>query len=267
MATALEDRVIEPYGGQPEEHPVRFERSPRWVRVFFNHATIADSKRVRLMHEPNRLPVYYFPKEDVRMDLLEASDHRTPSPYKGDAAYWTLRVGDRVAENAVWSYPNPPPGCPDIRGYLAFYWDKMDAWFEEDDEVFVHPRDPYHRVDVLHSSRHVRVVVGGETVAESHRPRLLFETSLPTRYYIPKVDVRMDLLEPSPTTTRCPYKGKASYWSVRVGDRVFEDFVWGYPAPIAECPKIENLVCFFNERVDAIYVDGERQPVPKTPWS
>jgi len=143
----------------------------------------------------------------------------------------------------------------------------MDAWFEEDDEVFVHPRDPYHRVDVLNSSRHVKVIVGGEVVAETTRPRLLFETGLPTRYYIPKLDVRLDLLTPTNTSTRCPYKGKASYWTVNLGGKEFTDIVWGYPAPIPECPKIENLLCFYDEKVDAVYVDGELQPKPVTPWS
>jgi uncharacterized protein (DUF427 family) len=132
--------------------------------------------------------------------------------------------------------------------------------------VFVHPRDPYHRVDVVHSSRHVKVVVDGEVVAETTRPRLLFETGLPTRYYIPKLDVRMDLLQPTDSVTACPYKGRARYWSVRVGDRTLKDLVWSYPAPIPECPKIEGLLSFYNERVD-IYVDGELQPRPKTQWS
>jgi uncharacterized protein (DUF427 family) len=111
------------------------------------------------------------------------------------------------------------------------------------------------------------VIVGGEVVADSHRPRLLFETGLPTRYYLPKIDVRMDLLEPTDTVTRCPYKGKAQYWSVRVGDKVFRDMVWSYSPSMPECPRIDDLVCFFNERVEAIVVDGERQPVPRTRWS
>ncbi len=143
----------------------------------------------------------------------------------------------------------------------------MDAWYEEEEEIFVHPRDPYKRVDVMQSSRHVRVVMAGETVAETRRYRLLFETGLPTRYYMPKEDVRADLLEPSSTTSRCPYKGLASYWSIKVGGKVFKDFVWTYPDPIPECPKIKDLLCFFNERVDAIYVDGELLAATKTHWS
>ena len=142
----------------------------------------------------------------------------------------------------------------------------MDSWYEEDDEIFVHARDPYTRVDVLNSSRAVRVEVDGKVVAETKRPRLLFETGLPTRYYIPKQDVRMDLLERSESTTRCPYKGVASYWSLRLGNKHYQDLVWSYEAPIPECPKIENLLCFYNEKVD-LYIDGERQDRPHTHWS
>lgn len=175
--------------------------------------------------------------------------------------------GDRAAEHAAWSYPSPPPHRLPLRGYVAFEWSKMDAWFEEDDEVYVHARDPYKRVDVLHSSRHVRVVVAGALVAETRRPSLVFETGLPTRYYVPKADVRMDLLVPTETETRCPYKGVATYYSVRVGMAVVPDVAWYYRHPIPECSKIENLVCFYNERVDALYVDGELQPRPQTRWS
>jgi uncharacterized protein (DUF427 family) len=143
----------------------------------------------------------------------------------------------------------------------------MDRWLEEDDEVWVHPRDPYHRVDVLNSSRHVQVKIGGEIVADTRRPRLLFETGLPTRYYFPKVDVRLDLLADSDTASRCPYKGVASYYSAQVGNQVIQDAAWYYQLPIPECPKIENMICFFDERVEAILVDGEALPRPTTPWS
>ena len=132
--------------------------------------------------------------------------------------------------------------------------------------MFVHPRDPHHRVDVLNSSRHVKVVVYGELVAETRRPRLLFETDLPVRYYIPRLDVRMDLLEPTDSVSRCPYKGVASYWSLRAGEKVHKDIAWSYKAPIPECPKIENLIAFYNEKVD-IEVDGQPLERPRTPWS
>jgi uncharacterized protein (DUF427 family) len=211
--------------------------------------------------------VYYFPPEDVRSEFLEPTDQHTRCPYKGEASYWTIKVGDKVAENAMWGYLDPLPGREDIRGYRAFYWNRVDAWYEEDEEIFVHPRDPYKRVDVLASRRHVRVVIDGQTVADTRRPRLLFETNHPVRYYIPQDDVRMDLLLPSATRSRCPYKGPALYWSVQVAGQLFEDMVWGYMEPIPECPKIKGLVCFFHERGAEIYVDGENIPPPKTKWS
>ena len=249
MAQALEERQIKgldrPWGDRP-----RFEDTNRRVRVVFADINIADSKRVKLLLEPMKLGIYYFPLEDVRSDALRKSGDRL----------WDVVVGDRAAERAVWEREDFP-------GYVAFKWDLMDRWFEEDDEVFVHPRDPYHRVDVLNSSRHVKVVLGGEVVAETDRPRLLLETNLPTRYYIPKLDVRMELLTPTDLHTRCPYKGEASYWTVQVNGQEFKNIVWSYPSPIPEIPKIENLLCFYNEKVDAIYVDDELQPKPKSPWS
>jgi uncharacterized protein (DUF427 family) len=249
-----------------DQHRVHVEPTPRRVRVTFNGQTVADSKRALLLRETGHLPVYYFPPEDVRGEFLEPTELHTRCPYKGEASYWSVRVGDRVAENAMWGYLDPLPGREDIGGYRAFYWQRMDGWYEEDDEVFAHPRDPYHRVDVLHSSRHIRVEIGGQTVAHSTRPRLLFETGLPTRYYLPVEDVRMDLLEPTETSSICPYKGTASYWRLR-GDRTGRDVAWSYLDPIPECPKIRGLIAFFNERVDALDVDGERLEKPKTPWS
>src|SRR3712207_4634379 len=142
----------------------------------------------------------------------------------------------------------------------------MDHWYEEEEEVFVPPRTPSPRVDVLDSSRHVKVTVNGEVVAETERPRLLFETGLPPRYYIPPEDVRQEALVPSDRHTRCPYKGVASYYSVEAGEGRVEDLVWYYPGPIAAAGKIKGLLCFFNEKVD-LEVDGEKQERPQTQWS
>jgi uncharacterized protein (DUF427 family) len=250
----------------PRDHVLFFEDSPRRVRVVFGDETVADSRRVKLMHEKGHLPVYYFPEEDVRMDLLEVTDHTTHCPFKGDASYWSVRVGEKVAENAVWSYPEPIESAPQISGYLAFYWRKVDHWYEEDEEVFVHPRDPYHRVDVLESSRNVKVSLNGEVVAETDRPTILFETGLPPRYYIPPEDVREDALVPSDKQTQCPYKGTASYHSVEAGGETIEDLVWHYPEPIPAAAKIRDNLSFFNEKVD-LEVDGEPQDRPKTQWS
>ena len=243
-----------------------FDDSPKRIRATFAGETIADSSRAKLLHETGHLPVYYFPEDDVRTDLLEPTDHSSRCPHKGDASYWTLRVGDSVAENAAWAYRDPLDGAPPLAGYVAFYWDKLDAWFEEDEQVFGHPRDPYHRIDAIPSSRRVRVAVNGETVAESTRTTALFEAGLPTRWYLPREDVRTDVLVASETRTRCAYKGLASYHSVRVGDDVAEDVVWYYPEPTREAEPIRDLLCFFNEKVD-LEIDGELEEKPKTQWS
>jgi uncharacterized protein (DUF427 family) len=250
----------------PRDHALYLEESPKRVRVVLGDETVADSRRAKLLHEAGLLPVYYFPQEDVRMELLEESEHTTHCPFKGDASYWSVRVGERVAENAVWSYPQPIDSCPPIAGYLAFYWQEMDAWYEEDEEVFVHPRDPYHRVDVLESSRYVEVKVNGEVVAETDRPMILFETGLPPRYYMPQEDVREDVLVASENTTQCPYKGVASYYSVEAGGGRVEDLVWYYADPIPEAAKIKGLLAFFNEKVD-LEVDSVEQERPQTQWS
>ncbi len=269
MQPILEDLFFGPLATPSLSQEIRFrwEDSQRRVRVIYAGLTIADSKRVMRLLEFGRLPVYYFPLEDVRQEVLEATDHHTHSPLKEEASYWTIHVGDRVAENAAWSYPSPPLTGPQVKGYVAFYWNKMDAWYEEDEQVYGHARDPYKRVEILPSSRHVRVVLGDQTIAETHHPQLLLETGGPTRYYLPEQDVRMDLLEASGTTTRCPYKGQASYWSARIGASIFKDIVWIYRDPLPACSPIAGLLCFFNERVDAIYVDDEPVPKPITPWS
>jgi uncharacterized protein (DUF427 family) len=267
MRPALEDILMGPLASPSFREGFRWENSRRRVRVVFGDVTVADSKRVMLLHEFGRLPVFYFPVEDVRMDVMEATDHHTDSPLKGEASYWTVRVGDRVAENAAWRYPNPSPQGPNLQDYMAFYWDKMDAWYEEEQQVFAHARDPYKRVDVLPGSCHVCVVLGGVTIADTEHPRILIETGLPTRYYIPEQDVHMELLKPTETTSRCPYKGQASYWSAQVGEKAFKDIVWSYQKPLPESTPIAGFLCFFNERVDAIYVDDELLPKPQTPWS
>jgi uncharacterized protein (DUF427 family) len=249
------------------DYRVTLEPTPRRLRVVFAGEIIADTVRGQLMHETRHLPVYYFPMADLRGDLMAKTAHTTHCPYKGQASYWTIRVGDRTAENAVWAYEDSYDEVPGLKGLAAFYWNRVDRWYEEDEEVFVHPRDPYHRVDVVESSRPVRVVLGGETMAETRRARFVFETGLPTRYYIPREDVRTSLLAPSDTRTRCPYKGQAVYWSAKIGGKTYDDIVWSYPDPIAECPRIKGLLSFFNENVDAFFVDGKEVERPKTKWS
>src|SRR5689334_17469599 len=204
---------------------IHIELSPRRVRTYFGNKLIADSERVLLVYETKRPPAYWFPIADVRMEHLEQSQ-QGPDTFR-----WRLVVKDQIAHNAVRAYVKPTDDRAALEGHVTFFWDKMDAWFEEDEEVFVHPRDPYTRVDTLHSSRRVRIELDGVTMGETRRSILLFETGLPTRYYIPKLDVHMDLLERSETVTRCPYKGVARYWSARFGDKLVKDIVWSYPAP------------------------------------
>jgi uncharacterized protein (DUF427 family) len=266
MPEALEDVHFAQIDHRPAGPVVRVEPARRRVRTMLGGRTVADSTNALLLLEHGHLPVYYFPIEDVRAELLEPSQRTSTCPRKGEATYHSVRVGDRVARDAVWGYLEPIPECPDISGHVAFYWNKMDSWWEEDDEVFVHARDPYKRVDVLRSSRHVRVELDGRTVAESTRPLLLLETGLPERWYLPRADVRHDLLRPSDMVTHCPYKGRATYVSVDTGESLHADVAWSYLAPIPEQPKIEQAICFFNERVD-LFVDGEHQPRPQTPWS
>jgi uncharacterized protein (DUF427 family) len=245
---------------------IYFEDSPRRVRATFNGETVVDSRHAKLLHEHGHLPIYYFPRTEVRMDLLEPTDHTTRCPWKGEASYWSVRVGDEVAENAAWGYPDPIEGAPPLADYVALYWNRMDGWLEEDEPAIVHARDPYHRVDVLDTSRHVRVLVNGEVVAESRRTRVLFETGLPPRWYFPAEDVRADCLVESDSRTGCAYKGFASYWSVRAGGGEEDDLVWTYREPRREVEPIRDHLAFFNERVD-IEVDGERQERPVTQWS
>jgi uncharacterized protein (DUF427 family) len=245
---------------------VRTEPARRRIRVLFGGQVVADSQDAILLWEGRRPPLYYFPLSDVRMEFLQKSRKSSDHPLVGEAQYWDMNAGGRNAENAAWTFPEPRAGAPDVRGYITFTWRLMDAWFEEDDEVFVHPKDPYVRVDTVHSSRRLKVVLNGQVVAETDRPVLLFETGLITRYYIPKMDVRLDLLEPSDTRTACPYKGEASYYSVRVDDQVFNDLIWYYPHPYPEVGMIQNLLSFYNETVD-LYLDGELQERPKTPFA
>ena len=165
----------------------------------------------------------------------------------------------------MWSYPEPLEGTVDTRGYVSFYWNKMDAWFEEGEEAFVHAKDPYKRVDCFRSDRHVKVVLNGETIAETNRPVLLLETGLPHRFYIPETDVRREVLRPSDTVTRCPYKGEAHYYTVAVGGEQSDDLAWYYRYPTPEAAKVANHICFPQGKVE-MYVDGELEPKPRSRW-
>jgi uncharacterized protein (DUF427 family) len=237
---------------------------PRRLRVRFGGETAADTRQAILLRQHGFLPVFWLPGIHVRVDLLEPSPWVTESPYRGRASYWHLRAGERVAQSAVWTYVEPREGSPDLRGYFAFDFHSMDAWYEEEERIYVHARDPYLRADARRSSRHVVVEVGGVVVADTHRPVLLDETGLITRYYVPLADVRRDLLEPSATFTECPYKGRAQYWSVRGADGVLcSDAVWSYPQPLPDVGAVAGHLCFWQERDDTVLrSDGELLPRP-----
>jgi len=200
------------------------------------------------------------------MDFLIPSDQLVHSDHKGEGVFWDVQVGKKIAKNAAFTFRNPPDNGPKLENYIALKWDSMDSWFEEDEEVFVYARDPYKRVDVLHSSRHIKVVVDGTVVAETNRPWLLFETGLPTRYYFSKHEVRMELLEHTETVTHCPYKGEAHHYLIKIGDKLHQDIAWSYRFPTLECTKIQGLVGFLNEKID-IYEDDKLLSRPKSPWS
>jgi uncharacterized protein (DUF427 family) len=245
-------------------HALYLHEHPRRVWATLGGETVFDTLVPRLLHETGYLPRYYIPREDVRWELFEPTDHTTHCPFKGDARYWTARAGDAEAANVAWEYPDPIEGAPALAGLIGFYWDPLEHWYEEDEEVFVHPRDPFHRVDVLPTSRRVRVSLGGQLLAESTRAQVLHETGLPPRWYLPREDVRLDLLEPTPgLRTRCPYKGITSgYWSA--GDE--EGVAWTYSDPLPAVEPIRDHVAFFNERVD-LEVDGRAEERPRTQWS
>lgn len=243
-----------------------FEPSPRRVRVYFNHQLIADSKEMMLLRETNRLPLYYFPKKDVQMDFLIPSKQATDSDPKGEPVFWDLKVGEKIAKNAAFTFRNPPNKAPNLENYIAFKWNSMESWFEEDEEVSVYARDPHKRVDVLHSSRHIKIVLDDTVIAETNHPWLLFETGLPTRYYLSRQDVHMGLLEPSKTLSRCPYKGEAQHYSIKIADKLHKDLAWYYRFPTLECAKVQGLIAFLNEKLD-IYEDEKLLPRPKSPWS
>jgi uncharacterized protein (DUF427 family) len=243
---------------------IRIEEGKKRVRAAFGGEFVADTIHPVLVWEVPYFPAYYFPAADVRADVLAPTATVAHSPSRGDAHHFTVKAGGREAVDAAWQYEDSP--IEPLRNLIRLDWNAMDHWFEEDEEVFTHPRDPYSRVDILASTRHVRVEVDGVTVADSHAPRILFETGLPPRYYVPLTDVRLDHLRPSETVTHCPYKGQASYWSVEAGGEVIPDLAWTYRAPFAESQKIAGLVCFYNEKVD-LSLDGELQERPRTHFS
>jgi uncharacterized protein (DUF427 family) len=242
----------------------RVETSPKRIRVLLGGEWVADSTDAKLVWEKPYYPTYYFPADDVRTDLLLGTGDVRHSNRRGEGAVHDVKTGRATAESGATWYRESP--VEEIVDHVRFVWAAMDGWFEEDEEVTVHARDPYTRVDILSSSRRVRVEVDGKTVADTTNALFLFETNLPTRHCIPKTDVRMDLLTPTELHTECPYKGEASYWSVTVDGTRHDNLVWSYPSPLPESAAIQGRVAFYNEKVD-VYVDEVLQERPRTKFS
>jgi uncharacterized protein (DUF427 family) len=246
---------------EPPGAAIFWEPVPYRVRAVVAGEVVVDSRRAHLLHETGHLPVYYFPPEDLNAAVLVPSDTTSECPYKGQANYYSFRVADRVVEDLGWEYREPLASVSFIAGRLALYWRKADSWLVEDEPVHAHARDPYHRIDVYATSRHVRVLLDGECIADSKRVMALFETGHPPRWYFPVEDVRMDLLKPSRTETQCAYKGRAAHFHA-LGH---EDVAWTYPEPLSDGERVRLLIAFYGERVD-LELDGELQERPQTQW-
>jgi uncharacterized protein (DUF427 family) len=242
---------------------ITYEPSARWVRAQVGDTFVVDSKRALLLRETgNPVSTYVFPAEDVRTDLLRPVADAPERQRLLASEWYDLELGDRRIDKLAWRYDNGP-----LDGYIGLDWfgrkqPGVEHWYEEEEEVWVHPRDPHHRVDALPSSRHVEVHVDGRKLAETTQPVLLYETGLPVRYYIPVEDVDLTQLEATDLLTRCPYKGIASYWSVKEAE-LGRNVVWSYKNPIPASLAIKGRIAFYNEVVD-IHVDGELLKRPRT---
>lgn len=245
----------------PAMPPAKVAPVPRRVRGVLDGQTVVDSTKALYVWEWPYYPQYYFPLADVRSDLLVAEDHPPHSPWGTIAAY-SLRAGEQHRSRAVKVVTESTH--EGLAGTAHFDWAALDAWYEEDEQVFVHPRNPYVRVDALRSTRQVHIELEGVTLARTSSPVMVFETGLPTRYYVNRTEVDFVNLVPSDTVTECPYKGKTSgYWSVRTPGALHTDLAWTYDFPTRQLLPIAGMIGFYNEKVD-ITLDGERLARPVT---
>ena len=241
----------------------RIEPAPRRVRGYLDDDLVFDTTAARYVWEVPYYPQYYIPLADVRAEFLQDDDH--PQKVQLGPSRLHSLVGTRQTHKSA-ARVFDSDGDSLVAGTVRFEWDTV-RWFEEDEPIYGHPRNPYSRVDALRSHRHVRVELDGVRLADTRAPVLLFETGLPTRYYIDPTDVVFEHLEPSSTQTLCPYKGVTSeYWSVRVADTVHADLAWTYHYPLPAVAPIAGMVAFYNEKLD-IVVDGAELPRPKTHFS
>ncbi len=234
-------------------HLLFIHEHPRRLRGIVDGQVVIDSTRGVLLHETRLLPRWYVPLADVRADLLRDSATRTHCPFKGDARHWSLQVGDRLVEDALWGYEEPLPGAAAIAGMVSAYTERWDRWLEEDEEVIGHSRDPFHRVDARRATRHVTIRAADLVLAETTSPVAVYETGLPVRWYVPVADVRTDLLVRSGTTSLCPYKGVATYRSLSSGSTHLPDVAWEYVSPLPEA--LPALGCLAFDEAAGITVE------------
>ena len=242
----------------PADH---IEPAPRRVRAVLNGTVVFDTTAALYVWEWPKYPQYYIPVDDVNRDLLVDED-KPERLHRGSAKRYGLRVGDVERKGVAHLYAGDR--VPELANMVRFDWAALDAWFEEDERVFVHPRDPYTRVDAIRSTRSVRVESDGVVLAESASPVMVFETGLPTRYYLDRTDVHFEHLEASDTVSSCPYKGQTTgYWSLAGGER---DIAWSYDFPTGQLQPIAGLIAFYNEKVDT-FRDGQLLERPHTHFS
>ncbi len=263
---------------------LRIEPSPYRVRAMLGTGplgqnTVVDTFTAKLIYLEGRHPEYYVPDEDVDWDKLEAgsgvvldpqgissepSREVTMNDGKVIDANLATGLGDFQAIRVNGAIVGQRFGDGPAAGLVRFDFKAMDAWFEEEEQLFVHVRDPYVRVDVIESSRHVEVAVNGTLVAKTDRPRLVTETGLPGRWYIPRVDINLGLLEPSETQSSCGYKGQAKWWNLALpGQDVVPNVAWGYQRPVPNASKLAGLICFFAEKETVeTTIDGVELVVP-----
>ncbi|EHB56427.1 protein of unknown function DUF427 [Mycolicibacterium rhodesiae JS60] len=260
MSTASEQPAIDyPQGAAARG---RIEPSPRRVRGYLGSQLVFDTTSARYVWEIPYYPQYYIPSIDVRAEFLRDEDHPQHVQF-GASRMFALTDGSQSYPSAARVFDD---GDGPVAGLVRFDWAAL-TWFEEDEPIYGHPRNPYVRVDALRSHRHVRIELDGVLLADTASPVLLFETGLPTRYYIDRTDIAFENLEPSDTQTLCPYKGVTSqYWSVRAGERLHDDLAWTYHTPLPAVAPITNLVAFYNEKLD-ITVDGLAVGRPRTHFS
>jgi len=240
------------------------EPVPRRVRAYLAGVPVIDTTRASYVWEWPYYPQFYIPRDDIAPGVLVEEDG-TLHTSRGPVTVCGLRVGDTHRPRAGKLLTDSPIG--ELTGTVRFEWEALDAWFEEDEQVFVHPRNPYVRVDALRSTRTVRVELSGVVLAESSSPIMVVETGLPTRYYLNRTEVDFTHMEPSETVTSCPYKGTTGgYWSVKIGETLHRDLAWCYDFPTGPLLPIAGLVAFYNERVDLV-LDGRSLPRPQTHFS